>query len=72
MLLATVVAVGSRVQNSAPDRMYRRHFVFILVGVSFVPMCLRGYLVVGKKIPQKHREQINAVDDALTENLHFS
>jgi len=25
-----------------------------------------------KKIPQKHRKQINAVDDALTENLHFS
>jgi len=43
----------------------------LLVGVSFVTQYLRGYLIVGKKI-HKNIEQINAIDGALTENLHFS
>jgi len=41
----------------------------LLVGVSFG--IYKDISSLEKKIPQKHREQINPID-ALTENLHFS
>jgi len=43
----------------------------LLVGVLFVTMYFMRISHL-EKIPQKHREQINAIDGALTENLHFS